>query len=248
MSDDATNDTQTPSQGQSDSKPDSGGAGASDETSATLKALRSKLDSVYKERNELLKRFGDLDPEAARAALQAQADREKADAEKKGEWERLRTKLAEEHGKELEKERATAARLRSALERQIVRAEAVRAIAAAKGDPDLLLPHVLASVEVVEEGDEFVARVLDPKERGKHRFDSKGEYMTISELVTADLRERFPRAFEGSGTGGSGATGSAGSEGGGAIVLSLDQAKDPATYRRAKAEAEKRGVPLRLAS
>ncbi|HNU83924.1 MAG TPA: hypothetical protein PKO05_10875, partial [Thermoanaerobaculia bacterium] len=127
-------------------------------------------------------------------------------------------------------------------------AEAVRAIAAAKGDPDLLLPHVLASVEVVEEGDEFVARVLDPKERGKHRFDSKGEYMTISELVTADLRERFPRAFEGSGTGGSGATGSAGSEGGGAIVLSLDQAKDPATYRRAKAEAEKRGVPLRLAS
>jgi len=243
-----TTDPQNPPPGQNDPKPEPGSAGGGEDLAATLKALRSKLDSVYKERNELLKRFGDLDPEAARAALQAQADREKADAEKKGEWERLRTKLAEEHGKALEKERATAARLRSSLERQIVRAEAVRAIAAAKGDPDLLLPHVLASVEVVEEGDEFVARVLDPKERGKHRFNSKGEYMTISELVTADLRERFPRAFEGSGTGGSGATGSAGSEGGGAVVLTRDQAKDPATYRRAKAEAEQRGVSLRLAS
>lgn len=249
MSDDATNDTQTPSQGQSDSKPDSGSAGAGDETSATLKALRSKLDSVYKERNELLKRFDGIDPETARAALQAQVEREKADAEKKGEWERLRTKLAEEHGKALEKERATAQRLRTSLERQVVRAEAVRAIAAAKGDPDLLLPHVLASVAVVEEGEEFVARVLDPKDRGKHRFNSKGEYMSIAELVAEDLRERFPRAFEGSGTAGSGASGSTGGgSGAGAVVLSPEVAKDPASYRRAKAEAEKRGVPLRIAS
>lgn len=225
-----------------------GAGGATDDAAAKLAALRPKLDALYKERNDLLKRFDGIDPDQARTALQAQADREKADAEKKGEWDRLKAKLTEEHGKALEAERGNTTRLRGALERQLIRAEAVRAIAAAKGDPDLLLPHVLAATVVVEDEGDFVARVLDPKEKGKHRFNAKGEFMSIAELVASDLRERFPRAFEGSGAAGSGATGSGSGGGGPEMVLPADQAKDPQAYRRAKAEAEKRGVPLRIAS
>ena len=102
------------------------------------------------------------------------------------------------------------------LERRLIDADATAAIAAAKGVPALLLPHVRASVKVIEEDGDFKVQVVDAQ--GNPRVNGKGEFLSIADLV-GEMRQSdvYGRAFEPTGTTGGGATG--GSGGGGAKVI-----------------------------
>lgn len=169
-------------------------------------------------------------PDEIEQLLAAQAKLEEEKAEKAGEWNKLRAQMNEKHEAALKAKADEASKMRTTLERYLVDAAATSAIAAAKGVPELLLPHVQRHVKVVEEDGDYVARVVDAK--GDPRVNSKGEHMTISELV-AEMRqsEVFGRAFEGSGNTGSGKQPGNGAGGAGATKKSdLKTEKDRAAF------------------
>ncbi|MCC0013678.1 MAG: hypothetical protein H6877_10210 [Rhodobiaceae bacterium] len=139
-------------------------------------------------------------PDEIKDLLAAQEQAELNKAEKAGEWDKLKAQMNEKHEAALRGKDETISAMRARLNAELVDAKAVAAIAAAKGVPELLLPHVQRHVKV---DDEFNVQVVDAK--GDPRVGAKGEPLTIADLV-AEMRqsEVFGRAFEGSGQSGSG--------------------------------------------
>lgn len=180
-------------------------------------ALRKALENsrrVEKELERKVKRWealGKSDEEIAEL-LRKHEERELTDAEKKGEWDKLRAQMNEKHAAELKARDDQLAKMRATLERYLVNSTATAEIAKLKGVPDLLLPHVQRNVRVEPDGDDWRVKVVDAK--GDERVNGKGEPLTIADLV-AEMRqsEVFGRAFEASGKTGSGtpANGSGGS-------------------------------------
>lgn len=90
------------------------------------------------------------------------------------------------------------------LQRYLVQSAATQALAAAKGNADLLLPHVASRAKVVQDGDDYVVRILD--EAGDYRGDGKGGFMTVADLV-AEMKTStvYRQAFESEAPRGTGA-------------------------------------------
>lgn len=171
--------------------------------------LKSALEKERRARadfEKLTKQYQGLgkSPEEIAELLKKQEETEREKLENKGEWEKLKAQLLESHKKELTAQEETVQKMKATLESYLVDASAIEAIASAKGVPELLLPHVKASVKVVEEEGKYLVRVVDKE--GSPRMNSKGEYIGIKDLV-AEMRESeiFMRAFDGDGTSGSNA-------------------------------------------
>ena len=100
-------------------------------------------------------------------------------------------------------ETAKTGKMQGALERYLVGEAAGAAIADAKGSRELLLPIVKERVRVVQDGEDFVVRVVDAD--GDFRSDGAGGWMGIGALV-AEMKtnERYARAFESEAPGGTG--------------------------------------------
>lgn len=91
------------------------------------------------------------------------------------------------------------------LQRHLIDKEAAAALAKSKGSVELMTPIIKNRVKVVEEGDDYVVRVIDA-DGASIRFDPKtGGPMTIDGLV-AELKgsPEYARAFESETKGGSG--------------------------------------------
>ncbi len=90
---------------------------------------------------------------------------------------------------------AKTGKMQGALERYLVGQAASNAIADAKGSRELLLPIVKERVRVVQDGEDFVVRVVDVD--GDFRSDGAGGWMGVAGLV-AELKtsENYARAFE----------------------------------------------------
>jgi hypothetical protein len=202
-----------------------------------VKGLKSALEAERKAKADFeksLKGFEGIDPEEAR---RLKTEAEKIESEKlkqKGDWEtrekQLKDQLAAELAKrdqhfqsELKTREDRIATLQSALEKSLIEAHATAAIAAAKGVPELLLPHVMRQVKIVEENGNFVVRVLDAQ--GQPRIANvKGDPFTITNLVDEMKNNSiYGRAFEASGAGGSGATKTEGVKTGMKTVRRSDQ-------------------------
>lgn len=90
-----------------DNKDDKKG-GVSDNEAKLLKEVMDKksklekLNSDLAQAKEQLKKFEGIDPDAVRNLLKQQEDAENKKLEEKGEWDRLRTRMAEEHSKQVE--------------------------------------------------------------------------------------------------------------------------------------------------
>ena len=95
----------------------------------------------------------------------------------------------------LDSKDAENAKMKSSLEKHLVGEAATKAISDAKGSSTLLLPIVKDRVKVVQDGEDYVVRVVD--NTGDFRSDGKGGWMTVSDLVS-DLKSNseFARAFE----------------------------------------------------
>lgn len=196
--------------------------------------LKSALEKERKAARELEKKvkrwesLGKSDEEIADLLKKAE-DAEQSEAERKGEWDKLRAQMNEKHQTELKSREDKIAAMQSTLERHLIDATATAAIAAEKGVPDLLLPHVQRHVRVVDEDGEFAVRVVDAK--GDPRVDAKGEPLTIADLVKEmKASEIFGRAFEASGNTGSGKQPGSGSGGTGTAKprgkMSLEEKAD----------------------
>lgn len=138
-------------------------------------------------------------PEEIQELLEAQREAEEQKATRAGEWDKLKAQMNEKHAADIAQRDESITALRKRLNAELVDAKAVAAIAAAKGSPDLLLPHIQRQTKV---DDDFNVQVVDGK--GDPRVNGKGEPLSIADLVS-EMRqsEVFGRAFDGgnSGTG-----------------------------------------------
>ncbi len=176
--------------------------------------LRVNRDEVLKEKKSLadkLRKYKDIDPEKYAALIAMQEEAERKAAEESGNFEALEKQLKEQHAKELDTEKSKGEKLTRSLENYLVRAAATKAIADAEGAVDLLLPHVIDRLRVMENDDGHFARVVDAAGQPVVQ-DAQGTPMTIDTLVTGEMKEKFPSAFKGTGATGGGApiTGSGG--------------------------------------
>lgn len=213
--------------------------------------LKSALDKERARARELEKQqrmWRDLGktPEEIQALVEAQRKQEEENAKKAGEWDKLKAQMVEKHNKQLLEKDEAIKGMQSSLEKYLIEASATEAIAASKGVPALLIPHVRSSAKVVrEENGDYSVRIVDVK--GDPRVNQKGEYLTIKDLVEEmKASDIFGRAFDGSGKSGGGK--SPETKGSGTpYLLSRADAKDPAKYRAAKEAAEKAGQDLQIA-
>lgn len=175
------------------------------EDTGGLKSALDKEREAHKRLEKATKSWEKLGktPEEIAEILQAHEDAEKAKAEKAGDWEKLKAQMNDSHAKEIAAKDNELASMRKALDEYLIDAQATSAIAAAKGVPELLLPHVKQHVKVMEENGKYNVTVVDAK--GDPRINGKGEPLTIADLVVEMKQsEIYGRAFEGTGQTGSG--------------------------------------------
>lgn len=136
-------------------------------------------------------------------AVKTKLDELTESAAGKANFDKLKLDMELAHGKLLSAKDAEVGKMRGTLEQYLVDAEATTALSEAKGAAALLLPHVRASVKVMEENGKYVVRIVDKD--GDARGDGKGGFMTIKDLVS-EMRhsETFGRAFEATGATGGG--------------------------------------------
>lgn len=80
---------------------------------------------------------------------------------------------------------AELAKMLGSLKKFMIDGETSRALAANKGNVEVLMPHIVNAAKVVQEGDDYVVRVVNAD--GTLRTNGAGSPMTISELV-ADMK------------------------------------------------------------
>lgn len=181
------------------------------ETTGAIDNLKTALERQKAELKDLkgkLSSFEGIDPEEVRQANVEREKRQREDAARKGEWEKLEAKLKADHAKELAVRDKQLSKWEAAAKAEMIDGLALRAITAAKGRTKLLLPHVKAALKLLEgEDGTFQTVVVDEKGEARLKPGAKTatDYLTPEEFVLS-LREddEFANAFDGEGISGSG--------------------------------------------
>lgn len=178
-------------------------------------ALRKERENVSKLTGKLKsfeEKYGGIDLEEYQTLREQQEAALEAEAERKGEWEKLKEQMRTKHGEHIGAKDKEIERLKKELERHLIDAEATAAINAADGNVTLLQPHVKALVRLIEEGGTFKPMVVDPT--GTPRVDADGNPLSIKALVS-EMRDQdaYKGAFKGSGQHGGGTLPGDGGEG-----------------------------------
>jgi hypothetical protein len=142
--------------------------------------IRSERDAATKNKIDFspLADYGQTPTEvvaaflAQKAELEAQIKNVNIDDIKKGVGKEFEKKLVLREKRE--------AQLQKQLQKTLVKNGCAAALAAQKGNIKLLLPYMEGQVQLVEENEEFHARVVD--DAGKVRFGANG-HMTLDELA-----------------------------------------------------------------
>jgi len=212
------------------------------------KALHNAYEREAEKRRKLADQMAKFDPDRI-AKLEAEHEaNEQRKAAALGDFEKWKSQVLAKHTAELEARDAKLAKLSQFAERIVGENAARQALEQAGGIPDLLLPHALKAIKVVETDDgDFVAQVIDPK--GTPRIaTAKGEPMTIQMLVDEmKASDVFAPAFRGTGGAGSGARGTpANGTAGRVMTISRADARDTSRYEHLKAEAAKQGMEVQI--
>jgi hypothetical protein len=170
-------------------------------------ALKANRDEILKEKKKAdsaLKNYEGIDPAEYKTLKEAADEAARKQALVEGNLEAWKKQVTDAHSKELGGRDTKIGKLTKAIERRLIDSELIRAIAAKKGDPDLLLPYARQFGRVKETDEDFEGYVAD--ERGNPLVaDGKGTPMTFDLFVEQHLMTKFPRAFEGTGSSGGGA-------------------------------------------
>jgi hypothetical protein len=225
--------------------PESGGK----YTEADLSGLKTKNEELLgklRTAGDRLSILGDRTPEQIKADLELAKQARESKARAEGDFESLKKQLVEQHTTELNATTGKLQVVEGKLYDVLATREIEAALTEAGGSATLMLPHIKPFVKVVEDGGDFVARVVDAK--GEPRIaDSKGTPMTIPQLVEVFKADKqYATAFAASDASGGGARNQGGGGGGGGTVL-IPKDATPQEYRRLKAEAEKAGRTYAIA-
>lgn len=199
-----------------------------------------RAERAMKTQVEAWEKLGKTGEEIANLIAAEEANKQTA-LERAGEWDKLKQQMNDKHLQEIKKwegltdaEKQNNAKLRAKLERYLVDAKATAAIAAAEGEPELLLPIVKKFMKVAEDPDtgEFSTSIVDDK--GDARVNGKGDPLTVDELL-AEMKssEKLGRAFKASGSSGGG------SAPGGGSNPKLTPAGVPKSWAEAKTPEDK---------
>lgn len=157
------------------------------------------------ERRKALEALKGVDPEEYQRLKTEAEERAATDAAAKGQWDKLKEQMAEKHKADLLAKDTALGKYKAQLEKNLIDAQAVAAIAAEKGVPELLLPHVKGRVRVSEVDGEFRFEILD-KNGSPMIADASGTPAGFADLVKSMKADPiYGRAFEGSGASGGGA-------------------------------------------
>jgi len=167
-----------------------------------LKAKRDELLAELADIKKKAKAFDGIDPEKAKAALEAAAKAEEEGLAAKGEYETLKAKLEDRHAKEL-----AAANERADSVIGKLRAEKIANLAVSKGVKADRIKAALA------EGDLDSIFDLDENDFSVKKKDGIGDAKEIDEIFSG-LKTSKPYLFEAGNTEGGGAAGSQTSGGG----------------------------------
>lgn len=97
----------------------------SDEEARLLKEVMKKKETLDKTQQELaqakeqLKKFEGIDADSVRALLKEREDADKKQLEAKGDWERLKQKMADEHAKEIESLKSSVTETQTSLQKAL---------------------------------------------------------------------------------------------------------------------------------
>lgn len=205
-----------------------------------LKTALSQERTDHNASKQQLKAFEGIDPAKAKEAITKVAELGTLDPKKdvdKLVEEKVNSQLGQLNERHAGEKTALEKRIeaRDALLRNTFQREAaVKAIADAKGDVDLLLPHVLPSVafELEETDNGLVPKVKVVDDKGNTRIgDNMGGNMTIEQRINEmKNHDKFSRLFDGSGHSGTGDQGGrpAGGSGGSGKKISQMSRKEKA--------------------
>lgn len=154
-----------------------------------LKAARQDAEAAKKNRVDLtpLKEFGENPEEVAtkiKEQIKTLQDQVAGEGKKKLDLDELRRSMAEAHGKDKERYENQIKKLTLQLEDILFKKEAIQAIAAEKGDPELLMPLLerQKSTETLEDGSIRIA-ILDENKAPRYSVTNPGKLMDIVERV-----------------------------------------------------------------
>lgn len=204
-----------------------------------LKTALSRERGTRERLEREIKKFEGIDPEKA-ATLQQELDELKAiDPTKEADkiantkFESAKSQLVDKYGREIGSLKDREKQLTTVIDKLMREQQATAAIAAEKGDVELLLPHVLQHTRVKETEGKFSVEVVDGE--GNARLaDTKGTPMTIVDLIK-EMRNHnsYGRAFDADDVSGSGKR--TGGGGGG----------NPPQNKRSQMSADQKGEYIR---
>lgn len=170
-----------------------------------------------------LERYKGIDPskvtpdalEELERLRQAEEERQRKEAEKKGEYDKLLAQVQEKANKQTEAEKARADALANQLNKTLRENAARAALEAEDAFVKVMLPHVLAQTEMREIDGQQVAVVVDANGDPKVA-DATGRLMTIQELVQEmKSQDEWAVGFKAPSAAGGGASGRSGAGGAG---------------------------------
>ena len=169
------------------------GAETDEEVAGLRSALQKERDRAKTYEARLKKLPDGFDPDKDLEELttlrKEREEREARKAEEKGEWEKLRAQLQEQQQKRDEEWGGKVKGLESELDRLLRSERAMEEIAARKASKRLLLREILAQTRTVVD-DNGKRKVIVVDESGDRRLNTKGDDMTMSELL--DELEKDP--------------------------------------------------------
>ena len=172
------------------------------EATAGLLSKRDELLGELKTARATNVQFKDVDLEKYQAMVTASAAAETAEAERKGEWTKLKDNLTDAHMAALKSKDESITRLATSLETHLVESQLATEIAKSKGIPELLAPALRQSVRAIQNEDgSYSTRVVTPS--GEVRLNADANPMTVHELVTEFKADAiYSRAFGAENSGG----------------------------------------------
>lgn len=180
-----------------------GSALSIDGLNRSLKAARREADEAKRNRPDMsgfsavgqllgLEDADSRNPETLKSAIEKVIGESK---DGKVNWDKMKKDLDKGFQTQLTAKDGELQTMSKTLQKYLVTTAAVQAIAAQKGTPELLLPHISAQTKVIKEGDEYVVRVVDSA--GDPRGNAAGGFMSVEDLVKElKASPTFGRAFE----------------------------------------------------